>query len=237
LSPLLVRGQLRPVDTHAPGGGHSDGARERHAQSGAGGRSRDAGLISAVLRQGASQRPFREQQQQQHCAPTHCGHRHVAVERSSAPRREVLSPHPRQAKTARWTTLDNIVRSGRRPVAACGFCGWCERYPWVPCCPDPHLLESRQSVATPQAVRRWARPPCRHIKIQYCCCLGSGSRWRSTPNLGHNPGACWCCPSSTTPCELRTACAGDQPRATMGAAWHAPGDTALTHNPEGAVVS
>jgi hypothetical protein len=29
-----------------------------------------------------------------------------------------------------------------------------------------------QSVATPQAVRGWARPLCRHFKIQSCCCLG-----------------------------------------------------------------
>jgi hypothetical protein len=44
---------------------------------------------------------------------------------------------------------------------------------------------THQSVATPQAVRRWARPPYRHIKIQSCCCLGSGSRVRT--HLGPTP--------------------------------------------------
>ena len=34
-----------------------------------------------------------------------------------------------------------------------------------------------------QAVRRWARPPCRHIKIQYCCFLGSGSRLQSQGSM------------------------------------------------------
>jgi hypothetical protein len=33
--------------------------------------------------------------------------------------------------------------------------------------------EEQRSVATPQAARGWARPPCRHFKIQSCCCLGS----------------------------------------------------------------
>ena len=32
---------------------------------------------------------------------------------------------------------------------------------------SPTLVE-QQSVATPQATRGWARPPCRHFKIQYC---------------------------------------------------------------------
>jgi hypothetical protein len=31
----------------------------------------------------------------------------------------------------------------------------------------------QQSVATPQAARGWARPPCRHFKSQSCCCVGS----------------------------------------------------------------
>jgi hypothetical protein len=31
----------------------------------------------------------------------------------------------------------------------------------------------QQSVATPQAARGCARPPCGHFKIQSCCCLGS----------------------------------------------------------------
>jgi hypothetical protein len=37
-----------------------------------------------------------------------------------------------------------------------------------------------QSVATPQAARERAHPPCRHFKIQYCCCLESAAvrrRW------------------------------------------------------------
>jgi hypothetical protein len=37
-----------------------------------------------------------------------------------------------------------------------------------------------QSVATPQAARGWARPPCRHFKLQSCARLGSAfevPRW------------------------------------------------------------
>jgi hypothetical protein len=30
-----------------------------------------------------------------------------------------------------------------------------------------------EGVATPQAARGWAHPPCRRFKIQSCCCLGS----------------------------------------------------------------
>jgi hypothetical protein len=59
--------------------------------------------------------------------------------------------------------------------------------------PTLTLLEQR-SVANPQAVRRWARPPCRHIKIQSCCCLGSVRGEDQNPNLGHNPGGCCCRP-------------------------------------------
>ena len=33
----------------------------------------------------------------------------------------------------------------------------------------------QQSVATPLAASGRDRPPCRHIKIQSCCCLGSAS--------------------------------------------------------------
>jgi hypothetical protein len=36
-------------------------------------------------------------------------------------------------------------------------------------------LVGEQSVATPQAARCWARPPCRHFKTQSCCCLGSAN--------------------------------------------------------------
>jgi hypothetical protein len=36
-------------------------------------------------------------------------------------------------------------------------------------------LVGEQSVATPQAARCWARPPCRHFKTQSCHCLGSGN--------------------------------------------------------------
>ena len=31
----------------------------------------------------------------------------------------------------------------------------------------------QQTAATPQAARGWTPPPCRHFKIQSCCCLGS----------------------------------------------------------------
>jgi hypothetical protein len=42
-----------------------------------------------------------------------------------------------------------------------------------------------QSVATPQAARRWAHPPCGHFKIQSCSCLGLLSMWRlSTGGFG-----------------------------------------------------
>jgi WD40 repeat protein len=34
----------------------------------------------------------------------------------------------------------------------------------------------QQSVASPQVARGWARSPCRHFKIQSCCCLGSVAR-------------------------------------------------------------
>jgi hypothetical protein len=47
--------------------------------------------------------------------------------------------------------------------------------------PTLTLLEQR-SVANPQAVRRWARPPCRHINIQSCCCLGSVRGGGPNPN-------------------------------------------------------
>ena len=51
-------------------------------------------------------------------------------------------------------------------------------------CPNPRELDAgcsvsssagggQQSVATPQATRGWARPPCRHFKTLSCCCLGS----------------------------------------------------------------
>jgi hypothetical protein len=36
----------------------------------------------------------------------------------------------------------------------------------------------QQSVATPHAARGWAHPPCRHIEIPSCCCLGSAFEWR-----------------------------------------------------------
>jgi hypothetical protein len=32
-------------------------------------------------------------------------------------------------------------------------------------------VEGRRSVAPPHDARGWARPPCRHFKIQSCCCL------------------------------------------------------------------
>jgi hypothetical protein len=59
-------------------------------------------------------------------------------------------------------------------------CACCRRH-W---CDLPTLWASvsssapggeQQSVATPQAARGWARPPCRHFKNQSCCCVGSAS--------------------------------------------------------------
>ena len=47
---------------------------------------------------------------------------------------------------------------------------------WLPVAPV-----ERQSVATPQAARGRACPPCRHFKIQSCCCLGLLSRLLSNP--------------------------------------------------------
>jgi hypothetical protein len=44
----------------------------------------------------------------------------------------------------------------------------------------------QRSVATPQAARGWARPPCRHFKIQSCYCLGPAFRGGGFPNL-----VCW----------------------------------------------
>ena len=38
------------------------------------------------------------------------------------------------------------------------------------------LVESSTAVASAQPARGWARPPCRHLKNQSCCCLGSGFR-------------------------------------------------------------
>jgi hypothetical protein len=37
----------------------------------------------------------------------------------------------------------------------------------------PAPCGEKQSVATSQAARGWARPPCRHFKIQSCFCVGS----------------------------------------------------------------
>jgi hypothetical protein len=49
---------------------------------------------------------------------------------------------------------------------------------------NPHLAGEAAECRHPtQAVRRWARPPCRHIKIQYCCFLGSGSRLQSQGSM------------------------------------------------------
>jgi hypothetical protein len=70
--------------------------------------------------------------------------------------------------------------------------GWCERHPLIALTqtltptPTLTLLERAAECRHPTAVRRWARPPCGHIKIQSCCSLGSVSRWT---NLGPNPGA------------------------------------------------
>jgi hypothetical protein len=47
----------------------------------------------------------------------------------------------------------------------------------------------QQSVATPQAARGWARPPCRHFKTQSCCCLGSAFEVAKNP-YGERCGAC-----------------------------------------------
>jgi hypothetical protein len=62
--------------------------------------------------------------------------------------------------------------------------------PWAPypnLNPPLYLAGEQQSVATPHAVRGWSHPPCRHIKIQSCCCLGSGSRWRTKPSPWPHP--------------------------------------------------
>jgi hypothetical protein len=40
----------------------------------------------------------------------------------------------------------------------------------------PSRLESSRAVATPQAARERAHPPCRHFNNQSCCCLGLLSR-------------------------------------------------------------
>jgi hypothetical protein len=32
---------------------------------------------------------------------------------------------------------------------------------------------AQKSVASPQTARGWTRPPCRHFKVQSCCCPGS----------------------------------------------------------------
>jgi hypothetical protein len=64
--------------------------------------------------------------------------------------------------------------------------------PWAPypnLNPPLYLAGEQQSVATPHAVRGWSHPPCRHIKIQSCCCLGSGSRWRTKPSPWPHPEA------------------------------------------------
>jgi hypothetical protein len=42
----------------------------------------------------------------------------------------------------------------------------------------------QQSVATPQAARGWAHPPCSHSKIQSCCCLGPASELTTFQTLG-----------------------------------------------------
>jgi hypothetical protein len=40
----------------------------------------------------------------------------------------------------------------------------------------------QQSVASLQAARGWSHPPCRHFKIQSCCCLGSAFECGGFPN-------------------------------------------------------
>jgi hypothetical protein len=40
----------------------------------------------------------------------------------------------------------------------------------------------QQSVVTPHTARGWAHPPCIHVKIQSCCCLGSAFEVAETPN-------------------------------------------------------
>ena len=97
-----------------------------------------------------------------------------------------------------------FVRPRAQRVAACGPCGWERRAPCarpsrcdgvvrevsqspcaltLPLTPTPTLtlLESFLVWPPHQAVRRWARPPCRHINIQSCCFLGSGSREADQP--------------------------------------------------------
>jgi hypothetical protein len=57
----------------------------------------------------------------------------------------------------------------------------------------------QQSVATPQAAREWARPPCRPFKIQSWLCLGSALARFPNPNnfleLRH-----WRCPRCPPTC-------------------------------------
>ena len=43
----------------------------------------------------------------------------------------------------------------------------------------PSRLESSRAVATPQAARERAHPPCRHFNNQSCCCLGLLSQLRT----------------------------------------------------------
>jgi hypothetical protein len=48
--------------------------------------------------------------------------------------------------------------------------------------PGSGFQQQRESVATPQAAREWAHPPCRHFKNLSCCCLGSGFEGDGFPN-------------------------------------------------------
>jgi hypothetical protein len=85
-----------------------------YAQLGAGGRIRDAGLIGAVLRYGASQRPLREQQHQ---------HQHEQVEEEHRSGEKVCAPHtaliPHHSSARHHTGLRwerwKIGRNAERP--------------------------------------------------------------------------------------------------------------------------